>query len=401
MLNLSRLHRLTQNPCPQLRVWGHLMTCAAMCWVGACASTYQKPLPEKNFVQQARPEIEKFLQRVIPKSSLAKEEVPRTIELLDASLFEDGLFFETWNLSVRVNEQRTPMVLKIFPDEAASERSRVAFENAERFDWPVPQTYYRGVVDPYRGLPGLLMEYVEGETLTAWMRRTFRSGTVPSDALERSARSLGTLLGKLHTASARPRTDIARSGKQQLQQLLERCRDFYWCGPMAMERFTGLADEMDGPFMVFSHNDLYEDHIIVDDEGEVRNLIGLHSAGYADPALDAGTFLSHILVIQRVARQVELGVPDPADEECKRSAEAFLGAYKQACVPCREDWDATVRRIKGYTWLRLGNLLASLGGNPHAQEMATRIYAGKVGLFAADPYALLSIYLYGADESSM
>ena len=377
------------------------LTFVGLFFAGACATPYQKPMPEQNFVRRARPEIEKFLQRVVPGSQLAPEGEAGTVELLDASLFEDGLFFETWNLSVRLGEQRTPLVLKIFPDEDSAERSRIAFENAERFGWPVPKTYFRGPVSPYQSLPGLLMEYVGGETLTAWMRRSFQDGEVAHDALEKTARSLGTLLGNLHTASATPRTDAARSGKEQLKQLLQHCRDHYWCGPMAMERFSSLAEEMDGTFMVFSHNDLYEDHIVVNGEGEVTHLIGLHSAGFADPALDAGSFLSHLLVIQRVARQAELGVPNPVDEERKRSAEAFLGAYQQACIPCREDWGGMVRRIKGYTWLRLGNLLASLGGNPHAQQMATRIYADKVGLFAADPYSLLSIYLYGADESSL
>lgn len=366
----------------------------------ACAPRYVKPVAEGDFVRQAMPRLEAFLQRVLPQTEFFGSRTGE-IHLLGATLFEDGLYFETWDLLVEVGTEQHPLVLKLFPDPSAALRSEIAYRHARQFGWPIPTEHYRGTVEPYRSQTGLLMERVPGETLSAFLRHRYPDQAVDPAVMTTAMQSLGKLLGKLHTASAVPRTGDARSGKNEMARLIENCRDYDWCGPITMARFRAMAGEMDGPLMVFSHNDLYEDHVMLDDTGQATRLLGLHSARYADPALDVGTVLSHLLIIQKLTRYAELGVKNPTTAEMKQSAEAFLGAYREACLPCQADWPQMVRRVKGYTWLRLGNLLASLDGNPHAQEMVSRVFAEKVELFAEDPFAKLSVHLFGADESRL
>ena len=158
-----------------------------------------------------------------------------------------------------------------------------------------------------------------------------------------------------------------------------------------MARLDGLAPQMDRGPVTFTHGDLYEQQIIMNDEGGLAAFIDLDLARYDDPAADVGAMLAHILFINTTARQATQGLPDATAAEAKATAERFLADYRKGAWIKDDEWAAFTVRAKGHVYLRLAVLLHRYKGNPHAQDLVTVLEAKKGELIARDPFEGLTL----------
>ena len=112
----------------------------------------------------------------------------------------------------------------------------------------------------------------------------------------------------------------------------------------------------------------------------------MHNGSEGDPARDVGTLLAHTLIINPIARDLIYGVRNSTPEEAKLAAEAFLRAYRVGFgEKDPAEWKALVERAVGYAWLRVGELLMKLQGNPHTEALIRLVNQKKAALFVLDP----------------
>lgn len=373
-------------------MWMRTQASVALALLAAgCASGHGKPVASAAAEQAAEPALERYLQRVLTARGLHDQPVA-AVKLLEARLFRDGYYHESWRLKAEVDGAVQLFALKVFPDERAALRSQRNFTAARTFGWPVPVEIDRGPAEPYLPLPALLMLHAEGRTLADSLRQTTDQGK-PVEPAEVAAlyRELGTRLVAFHKASLRPRQPGDVSGGEAMKSLLWKCEFERWCGPQAQQRFQALVPQLDDDQVAFVHGDLYEAHLVFDDRGTLTRVLGWHDADYADPMQDVGVVLSHMLIIAPVGRQLTLGVPDATPAEMRACAQAFLEAYRSGLQVSDPAWKEMVERAKGYMWLRIGQYVTRLRDNAHARRLVQLLDAQKVALFVVDPFTKYEI----------
>ncbi len=285
-------------------------------------------------------------------------------------------------------------MLKLFQDEGRAEANAAQFRAANAHGWPVPAEYYRGTAAPYSDQPALVMEFLSGGTLRTRIKRQFERGGAPdTGAIAAAYAAVGAELGRLHKAHVRARNERDRSGVVGLQEVTKRCQAEGWCGKGAQERLAYLAQSMDAGSVTFVHGDLYEQQVIIGPDGGVAGFIDLDQAGFADPAADVGQLLAHVLLLNPRTREAAWQVPNPTPAETRATAEAFLGAYRDAAGLTGTDWANFLRRARGHMWKRFGDVLQDLRGNPHGAPLVQIIDADKEVIAGSDPLADFQISL--------
>ena len=363
---------------------------AATAWFVACATPTApvssiKPVASDALVDKAKPKLEAFLKRVLPGKEIHDKKI-EDVKLVEAKLFSEGHINETWKLVVEVDKRLVDLVLKIFPDAPRAEANAAQYRAALAHEWPVPMEYVRDKALPHSDRPSLLMEYITGGTLQTRIKRQFdKDNKMDEDKTIASYEAIGESLGALHAKNLRDRKEGDRSGKKLLEDMITTCKKEGWCGPMARERLTKLAAEMDKGKVTFTHGDLYESQVVLRADGKVASFLDLDQSGYADPAIDVGSLLAHIVLINPWTRDIMWDVADPSKRETKEAAEALLGAYK-ANAGLGDDWPHFLGRVKGYMWLRLHHVLGKLRGNVHAAELMEELEVQKRGLATTDPF---------------
>jgi len=167
------------------------------------------------------------------------------------------------------------------------------------------------------------------------------------------------------------------------------------CGPHSVRRMYQVAPMLDGDMVTFVHGDLYESQIITE-MGKVTAFLDFDECAAADPAMDVGYMLAHILLINPVTRESVWGAPTPTSDEIVATTLAFLKAYRAAAkLDDAGAWDTFLRRSKGYMWVRIGVLVAKLEDNIHGKKLLDLIKRNKVEPFAVDPFDLHGIKLEG------
>ena len=345
--------------------------------LGGCATGGGKPLASADFLKGAKGGLEGFLQ-TLPNSGPGAR-------LQEATLFSDGFYHESWRLTYAFQGKRTTVALKIFPNDKSAQKSLKNYAMARAAGWPLPKELYRGTVAPYQNRPGLVMEYIKVPTLAGYARERADDNLTDPDGIRVRYEGLGATLGKVHRAGLR----TVKGDKQALEDiddLLERCEFDFWCGPKSMQRFEELkAKILKGP-ITFIHGDLFEAHATVRDDGYVKAFLGMHNGSEGDPARDVGTMLAHTLIINPIARDLIYGVPNSTVDEAKLAAESFLRGYRVGFDQKNSvEWDYFMARAVGYSWLRVGELLMKLQGNPHTEALVRLVDNKKAALFVLDP----------------
>ena len=349
----------------------------ALVLVGCAGGGTYKPVASAEFVRGAKGGLEGFIQS-LPNSGPGAR-------LQEATLFSDGFYHESWRLTYSFDGKRITIALKIFPNEENAQRSLKNYAAARAAGWPLPKEIYRGTVAPYQAKPGLVMEYIKVPTLAAYARDRADEKTTDLEGVRVRYEGLGATLGKAHLAGLR----TVRGDKKALEDiddLLERCEFDFWCGPKSMQRFEELKSKiLKGP-ITFIHGDLFEAHVSVRDDGFVKAFLGMHHGSEGDPARDVGTLLAHTLIINPIARELIYGVPNSTPEEAKLAAESFLRGYRVGFDhKVQLEWDYFMSRAVGYAWLRVGELLMKLEGNPHTEALVRLVNQKKAALFVLDP----------------
>jgi aminoglycoside phosphotransferase (APT) family kinase protein len=112
----------------------------------------------------------------------------------------------------------------------------------------------------------------------------------------RIAATLGKWLAELHAVPAEHLSDLVDKDDEPLAQWLAEAAELYvpeqipavHRGPV--ERFLNTAPPPERPRLVFSHNDLGVEHVLVD-AGTVTGIIDWTDAAFVDPAYDFGRLL--------------------------------------------------------------------------------------------------------------
>ncbi len=358
---------------------GLLRLCAllSVAALAACASSAAKPVDTPELRKTAQPDLAAFLERAVGGDA----------KLVKAEPFSEGFMHETWKLTAEVAGKQTAYALKIFEDEAAAKRDESNHRTARELGWPVPEDVVRGPAAPYKSLPSALLAFVPGESLAGAIQRLVKADEAAAPAaIAKVYGKLGERLGALHAKGKRARQQGDISGTAGMMELAERCDIERWCGPYATKQFRQGAEDLDGKEVTFVHGALHEAQIILNREtGDVASFVDLDEAGYGDPALDVGTVLSHMLLVNPVTREAAWGVAAPGAAELKASAEAFLGAYK-ASAGVAEGWEQFMSRVRGYMRVRVGRLLLQLRGNVHAKALIELVDKRKIALFVIDPF---------------
>ena len=349
----------------------------SMLILGGCATGGGKPMASAEFLKGAKGGLEGFIQ-TLPGSGPGAR-------LQEATLFSDGFYHESWRLIYMFNGKRTQVALKIFPDGDSAQKSLKNYAMARAAGWPLPKELYRGKVAPYQNRQGLVMEYIEVPTLAGYSRQRADEGLVDPDGIRVRYEGLGLTLGQVHRAGLR----TVRGDKQALKDiddLLERCEFDFWCGPKSMQRFEELKSKIIKGPITYIHGDLFEAHATVRDDGFVKAFLGMHHGSEGDPARDVGTMLAHTLIINPIARNLIYGIPNSTTEEAKFAAESFLRGYRVGFEQANAvEWEYFMSRAVGYAWLRVGELLMKLQGNPHTEALVRLVNNKKAALFVLDP----------------
>ncbi len=154
----------------------------------------------------------------------------------------------------------------------------------------------------------------------------------------------------------------------------------------------GAAEVMDGPEVTFVHGDLYETQVVMDPAGGVATFLDFDECAYADPAMDVGSILAHILLVNPVTREAVMGIRNPMPKEFVAPAERLLQAYRTAAgLSDAAQWQGFVARAKGWMWVRIGALAAKLAHNVHGEKLVDLLRRSKVEPFGTDPFRLHAI----------
>ena len=364
--------------------------CAACAGGGASAfiSITHKPTERADTAADAKAPLGEYLTKTLTGKDISGKTI-RTAKLVAAKPFAEGHVNETWLLYAEIDGEPARFALKIFPTPEGAAVNAAQFQTARAKGWRVPLEYARGAVQPYTERHGLLMEFIPGGSLAKHVRKHLQAdGDV--NAIATLYGKMGMVLGRLHEANRKTATGLRTAGAE-LRGLAARCTEEKWCDAAAKARLDGLAPQMDRGPVTFTHGDLYEQQIIMNDEGGLAAFIDLDLARYDDPAADVGAMLAHILFINTTARQATQGLPDATAAEAKATAERFLADYRKGAWIKDDEWAAFTVRAKGHVYLRLAVLLHRYKGNPHAQDLVTVLEAKKGELIARDPFEGLTL----------
>ncbi len=375
-----------------------LATLAALAFVGACAPSPRplgklvthKPEQEKDWAAEARPLLAEYVAKTLPGKDIDGRTV-QVAKLLKAKPFSEGHVNETWFIEADLDGAATKFALKILPTPEGAAINAAQFRTARSKGWRVPLEYARGPVLPYTERHGLLMEFVPGGSLAKHVRAHVQDAATPDiQAVAALYASMGRTLGRLHEANRKTATGMRTAGAE-LRGLAARCLAEGWCDAAAKARLEGLATSMDQGPVTFTHGDLYEQQVIMNDEGGLGAFVDLDLARYDDPAADVGSMLAHILWFNTTARMATQGVADASATEAKATAEGFLAAYRQGAWLKDAEWASFITRAKGHVYLRLGTLLRRYKGNPHARALWGALEAHKAEFVAGDPFDGLTL----------
>jgi aminoglycoside phosphotransferase (APT) family kinase protein len=368
-----------------------LAACATPAATGLDTAGAPSTKPEETpaLVQKAFPAFEAYLKHVLPGKTLNEEKV-HEVKLVHAKPFTEGHVNEVWGLTIEVDGHLTDVVLKIFGTKALADANAEQFREAVAHDWPVPLEYHRGATTPYTERPSLLMEFITGGSLERRVKTGFkRDGTPDTIAIAAAYSELGTELGRLHKLNQRDRVGPDHTSAAALTDLLSRCEAAVWCGPEGKARLVAVAPVVDTGPVTFTHGDLYESQVIFRPDGRVAAFIDMDLAGFADPAKDVGSLLAHIAIFNPRVREDKWGVPNPSPEEVSASATGFLQTYRSA-AGLEHAWPAFMKRVEAHMWLRVGEWIDKMQGNPHGRTTIEALNREKRSLFADDPLAKLS-----------
>ena len=353
--------------------------CAVLLLVPACAGQASKPVDTPELRKEATPALQGYVARVLGAGG-------RSVKLVRAEPFPEGFTHETWKLTVEVGGEARPYAFKLFESDAAAKHDAESHEAARGLGWPVPADAARGSAEPYKAAPAVLRDYVPGVSLAQYTAAHVKAGK-PGPELAPALADLGRLLGGLHSKGMRPRQAGDIDGAAALTELVELCELEGWCGPYARKQLLEASKVVNGGEVTFVHGALHEQQVLLDEAtGKVVSLVDLDESGWGDPALDVGTLLAHLLLVNPVARERAMGVPNPDAAELKVCAEAFLGAYRKAAGLSDEAWRPYMERVKAYMRVRVGKLLLQLRDNVHAKQLIALVDKRKVALFVIDPF---------------
>jgi len=351
----------------------------------ACGAGTGKPVDTHALRLAARPKLAEYLRRAVGKQGADE------VRLIDARPFSEGHVHPTWQLFAVVGGKRQAYALKVFPDEAVAAAAADNYRVARELGWPVPADVARGSATPYADRPASLQELVPGRSLGATIEALLRRKPPATDeGIAALYGQLGRVLGGLHAKGKRPRRDGDLSGTRAMRELTRRCQADDWCKPALRVQLGDRAAGLDGPEVTFVHGDLYESQVIFLEPARLVAFVDLDRAGYGDPALDVGSLLAHVVLVNPLARWPVWGVPDPTEAETKASAEWFLAEYRKA-AGISDGWAAFLERVRGYMLLRIGRLLLELRGNVHAYPLLGLVQTGKEELLSGDPLARCGI----------
>lgn len=363
---------------------------ASACAGGAASGkdVTHKPDGKADLVAEASPALGEYLTKALTGKDVGGKTI-RTAKLVAAKPFDEGHVNETWFLEADVDGEPARFALKIFPTPEGASVNAAQFQTARAKGWRVPLEYARGAVQPYTERHGLLMEFIDGGSLAKHVKAHVAKGG-DIQAIAALYGKMGMTLGRLHEANRKSASGLRTAGAE-LRGLAARCAEEKWCDAAAKARLDGLAGHMDQGPVTFIHGDLYEQQIIMNDEGGLAAFIDLDLAKYDDPAADVGGMLAHILYINTTARQATQGVADASVAEAKATAERFLADYRKGAWLKDDEWAAFTTRAKGHVYLRVASLLSRYKGNPHAKPLVDVLEARKGELIARDPFEGLTL----------
>jgi len=342
--------------------------------------------PTLDMVQEkaAQPKLQAYLARVLGGEG-------KTAKLTGAEQFVEGHVYETWRLQADVGGKPAEYTLKVFPGAAVAARDAENHQQARELGWPVPDDVVRGTLEPYSSKPGSLRVYVPGESLSMKLRARLQTGEGAEPAAVAALYAqVGEALGRLHAKGLRARKEGDISGAALVAELAKRCESEAWCGADTAKGLVAEAGELDAAQVTFIHGDLYESQVIVDDAGKLVSFIDLDEAGWGDPAIDLGSLLAHVLIVNAEARQAVMGAANPTPEELKATGTAILSAYQKA-AGLGDAWPAFAGRVQTYMRTRVGQLLFRLGENPHAKPLIEQLDKKKAALLTARPFTRYGI----------
>ena len=347
-----------------------------------------KPTEKVDLAAEATPQLADYVTKTLTGKDVSGK-VIRTAKLVAARPFAEGHINETWFLETEIDGEATRFALKIFPTPEGAAVNAAQFRTARAKGWRVPLEYARGAVKPYTDRHGLLMEFIAGGSLAKHVEEKVKAGG-DVGAIAALYGKMGMILGRLHEANRKVSSGLRTNGAE-LRGLAARCFEEKWCDAATKARLDTLAQQMDQGPVTFIHGDLYEQQVIMNDEGGLAAFIDLDLAKYDDPAADVGAMLAHILFINTTARQATQGVADATAAEAKATAERFMADYRKGAWLKDDEWAAFTLRAKGHVYLRVAKLLARYKGNPHAKPLVDVLEAKKGELLARDPFEGLTL----------
>lgn len=354
-----------------------------------------KPIATVDKVAAAAPLLAEFVAGRLPGLDLGGGAV-KAARLLSAKPFAEGHVNETWFLVVDVDGVQTKFALKIFPTAEGAEVNHAQLLAAQSKGWRVPAEHYRGPVAPYTDRHGIVMEFIPGGSLASNVANKVAAAGEQGPDVEAIAGMYGAVarvLGRLHEANRKQATGLRTAGAQ-LRGLASRCAEGGWCGADVKARLEALAPALDTGPVTFTHGDLYEQQIIMREDGDgLAAFIDLDLARYDDAAADVGAMMAHILLINTRARKATQGVPDASAGEAKATADRFLAEYRKGAWMGDEEWAAFATRVRGHTYLRMGELLNRYARNPHARALMDVLEAQRKDLFTRDPFEAFGVTL--------